>query len=128
MIDPQLSQTTVRPGNWIGRAAALLLVAIGLQVGSFGELASSHKRYVGTEDHGSVALTETRKEHATRVKPDRALEHEPTPGAEDTPEAAPYPVPPASAHAAIVRRALRAVVDTNHPHRLLPDPTGPPSA
>ncbi len=110
------------------RAVALLLVAVGLQAGSFGELTDAQKWYFGVPDHGSAVLNEHRRALATRAEADTELDGEPALGAEDPPAGEPRRGWPVPGLAKLTRHAPLAEREVSHPRQLLPHPTGPPRA
>jgi len=122
VIDTQSGPEMKGARDWFLRAVALLLVALALQSGSFGELTDAKKWYFGSPDHSSAVLPELRKALAKRAEADAAL------GADDAPGAAPLRSAPVVARTAFTGHAPLAAREVPQPPRLLPDPTGPPRA
>jgi len=128
MIRSQTCQQPATVGGWFVRAVALLLVAVGVQAGSFRDLADAKNRYFGTLDYRVAVRPEPRQGLAPRAQADRTLESDPAIGTGDVPAAAPLRSWPLPARTAFTRRSPLAATDSSRPRRLLPDPTGPPRA
>lgn len=93
------------------RAVALVMLLIGLQAGSFGDLSASDERYYGTPDHSAALRPEPRK-----------------PDAVPLPDAAAQPPIARRPAGAQPRPALSRTDAGGFPAHVVPDPTGPPPA
>jgi hypothetical protein len=128
VIDSQFSLQPRRHGGWFVGAVALLLVAIGLQAGTFRNLENAKDWYFGTLDYSAAALPGARKSLVLRAQAEGEQDKEPAFGAEDAPAVDSSSFRRAPARTAFTRDELLVAPDVSHPLRLLPDPTGPPRA